>query len=396
MLAKIRELTRKLDERNLELRRCRQTEEALRASERKFSRLFHSAPAVIAITTLAGGKWLDVNDAFLQSFGYRREEVIGRTAYEIGIWENIEDRARVVEAVSARGRVKNLEVRFRCKNGGTFVGLMSAELIDINDEPCLLSLVKDITERKRMEEKIEELHTSLSARTMELEAANGELEAFNYTVSHDLRGPLTIVSGYCQMMRELCGDGLGNEGAECLEGIYDGVRKMSGLIDTLLSFARLSRSDIHREAVDLSRMAREIAADLGLLDPRRRLMFAIADGIVAHGDARLLRVVLENLLGNAWKYTAANETAVIEFGTVEVGGVPAYIVRDNGVGFDTERAAGIFTPFHRLHSDEEYAGHGIGLATVQRIVLRHGGKVWAEGAVGQGAAFYFTMEPGRR
>jgi signal transduction histidine kinase len=255
----------------------------------------------------------------------------------------------------------------------------------------VVHVARDITERKQAEEVIERLNTQLRARAAELEAANQELEAFNYTVAHDLRKPLTTVNGYCQLIQELYGDKLDEQCRSYLQEAYDGTWRMNRLIDTLLDFSRVASIELHRGEVDLSAMAESVAAGLKLSEPARRVTFRIREGLAAIGDAGLLRVVLENLLGNAWKYTTMREEAVIEFGVMESNGQPAWFVRDNGPGFAPEYVDKLFIPFRRLPGAEEYRGFGIGLATVDRIVRRHGGRVWAEGEPGRGAAFWFTL-----
>jgi light-regulated signal transduction histidine kinase (bacteriophytochrome) len=256
-----------------------------------------------------------------------------------------------------------------------------------------LILANDITERKRMENEIWALNADLAAQAIELEAANRELEAFNYTISHDLRTPLTVVRGYTQVLLEMYGCGPDEPGAGYLRKIDRAARKMEDLTATLLDFSRLSRSAIIREMVDLSGIAGIVALELKVNEPQRNATFTIADGVEAEGDAQLLRVVLENLIGNAWKYTNGKEEALIEFGTAEKDGSRALFVRDNGPGFDMTHADRLFRPFQRLPGAEDVAGHGIGLATVQRIIHRHGGRVWAEGDPGKGATFYFTLGP---
>jgi light-regulated signal transduction histidine kinase (bacteriophytochrome) len=255
----------------------------------------------------------------------------------------------------------------------------------------LIGVGIDSTEHKRAEELIEELNTHLAARAAELEDANQGLEAFNYTASHDLRRPLSNINGYCQVMQELCADRLDEQCRGFLQGIYDESMRMNRLIETLLNFSRLTRSEITREEIDLSELALGIAYEYLQREPDHRVELAIADGIVANGDAKLLRVVLENLLGNAWKYTGKRKKARIEFGVTEMEGKRTYFVRDNGAGFDMSEADDLFAPFQRLPGTEEYEGHGIGLATVERIIRRHGGRVWAEGTKGEGATFYFTL-----
>ena len=243
------------------------------------------------------------------------------------------------------------------------------------------------------------LNTDLAARAAELEAANVELEAvnmeleaFNYTVAHDLRNPLNVISSYCQVFKELCGDKLDEQCMHYIQETYNGTLRMNRLIEALLDFSRMAHAELNRAGIDLGSIAKEVAEELKGTGDARRVEIRIADGIVANGDANLLRVVLANLLGNAWKYTATREEqALIEFGTTEIDGKPVYFVRDNGAGFDNADADKLFVPFQRLPGAEEYRGFGIGLATVDRIIRRHGGKVWAEGEPGKGATFYFTL-----
>lgn len=247
------------------------------------------------------------------------------------------------------------------------------------------------TEQKQTLEEIEILNTDLASRACELEMANHELEAFSDAVTHDLRVPLTIISGYCQVIVGIFGDNINAECKEYLQKIIDETIKMNSLIDTLLRFSRLTHREPYLEPVDLGEMAQGIIAGLLSAQPQRRIEFKVAEGVVAHCDANLLRVVMENLVGNAWKYTARKEDACIEFGVAESNGERAYFVRDNGAGFDMARADNLFDAFQRLHTSEEFHGIGIGLYTVRRIIQRHGGQVWAEGSVGKGATFYFTL-----
>ena len=369
----------------------KRAEEALHKSEKKLSKIFHAVPALISITTVADGRFIDINETGLQTLGYRHEEMVGRTMLELGVWESKSARDRMIWMLEEEGMVRDLEVNLRGKNGKTFTGLLSAEPIDFNGERYILSIIKDITERKQMEEEIERLNTDLAARAAELEAANRELEAFNYTVAHDLRKPLTVVNGYCQTLSEVCGDKLDEECKSYIREAYDGTWRMNRLIDALLNFSRLAHVEPHRETVDLSAMAHEVAAELKRAEPGRPVSFRIAAGIVAVGDAGLLRVVLDNLIGNAWKYTVDRVETVIEFGMTEFEGSPACFVRDNGPGFDMAHADKLFMPFQQLPGTD-VEGHGIGLATVERIVSRHGGRVWAESKPGEGATFYFTLE----
>jgi hypothetical protein len=255
-----------------------------------------------------------------------------------------------------------------------------------------LAQLRAANEKKRAAAEIVALNQHLAARARELEIANRDLEAFSYTVSHDLRTPLTNINGYCQVILELFGGGLEEQCREFVKVIYSETISMNELIKTLLDFSRLTRKEIVRSRVDLSELAEGTAAGFRVREPERHLSFQIAPGLAAEGDHDLLRVVLDNLLGNACKYTGRKEQAFIEFGMTGDAGESAYFVRDNGAGFDMAQADRLFSAFQRLHSEREFKGFGIGLATVQRIIQRHGGRVWAEGAEGEGATFYFTLE----
>jgi len=253
------------------------------------------------------------------------------------------------------------------------------------------AVIIDISERREREALEETRHAELAARATYLEHANFELEAFNYTVSHDLCSPLTSINGFSQVLMRCCKDQLDGESMELLKKMHQGTLSMKGLIDSLLNFSRAAHLEIHRDTVDLSTMAQVVFADLKLAEPERRATFRVAAGITAKGDAGLCRNVLENLIGNAWKYTAKQVGTVIEFGMTELGGKPVFFVCDNGPGFDMVHAGQIFIPFQRVPGMEA-DGHGIGLATVKRIVKRHGGRVWAESSPGDGATFFFTLE----
>jgi two-component system sensor histidine kinase/response regulator len=224
-----------------------------------------------------------------------------------------------------------------------------------------------------------------------LEVVNKELEAFSYSVSHDLRAPLRTIDGFSQALLEDYVDKLDDEGKDNLQRVCSATKRMGELIDDMLNLSRVSRTEIRLETVDLSAMAQTIVAELRRSQPERQVEFVIADGMVATGDGGLLKAALENLLGNAWKFTGKRSTAKIEFGVTRQDGNLAYFVRDNGAGFDTAYADKLFGAFQRLHGQNEFSGTGIGLATVQRIIHRHGGRIWAEGKPDKGATFYFTL-----
>jgi signal transduction histidine kinase len=240
---------------------------------------------------------------------------------------------------------------------------------------------------------IRSLEERVRERTVELEAANTEMESFAYSVSHDLRAPLRAIDGFSRIVLESHAGSLDDEAKHGLERVRAGVHNMSRLIDDLLKLSRATRGELKRETLDMSGMARAIAAQLTDAEPERRVAFDIGPGVTGYGGSVFVRVVLENLLGNAWKFTAGEEHAEIRFGVVRQKGVPVYFVSDNGIGFDMAFADRLFTPFQRLHGADEFEGSGIGLATVERIVRRHGGTVSAETMVGKGATFYFTLSP---
>jgi PAS domain S-box-containing protein len=366
-------------------------EKALRESWEIFFRAFRASGAVLIISSEAEGRFIEVNEAFERVIGYRRDEVIGRMSLQLNIWADPQDRAGYLGLLNEQGKVRDLEVRLRSKSGSGVAGLLSGELVELGGEKCLVSIINDITDRKRASEEIEVLHTELASHALALELANEELEAFSYTVSHDLRKPLTVISGYCQILL----DDADCQGAECqrlLNGALNGTVRMSELIATLLAFSRLKHGELDKAPVDLSEVASDAAEEVTAADPQRQAQLVIGKGLVAEGDGALLRVVLDNLIGNAWKYTAGKDDAVIEFGCREIAGTRGYFVRDNGIGFDSATGShSLFKPFHRQPGAERFGGLGIGLATVKRIIQRHGGTVWAEGEPGRGACFYFTL-----
>jgi light-regulated signal transduction histidine kinase (bacteriophytochrome) len=253
------------------------------------------------------------------------------------------------------------------------------------------SAIRDVTRRRQDEQALTALNNDLRAKTRQLEVAYKELEAFSYSVSHDLRTPLRSLDGFSQALLEDYSDRLDDEGRNYLQRIRAASQRMGQLIDDLLNLSKVTRATMERERVDLSKMAREIFEMLHTSDPQRRVDFIIADGLLVEADSRLLRIVMVNLLGNAWKFTAKAAHPRIEFGCEGENGDQSYFVRDNGAGFDMKYAGKLFGAFQRLHPAAEFPGTGIGLATVQRIVQRHAGRIWATGEPNAGATFHFTL-----
>ena len=266
------------------------------------------------------------------------------------------------------------------------------------DCPRVAVLFTDITKQRQAQDEIlllnAELEGRVKRRTAQLQVANQELEAFSYSVSHDLRSPLKTIDGFAHLLARTMGEAGGSKGAHYLSRIRAGVQQMGELIDGLLSLAKMSRETLHCGNVDLSAIARQAARDCREQDPGRQVQIDIQDGMEVYGDARLLSVVIQNLLGNAWKFTARQEAACIEVARrAGNGGETIYFVRDNGAGFDMAHADKLFGTFERLHTVSDFSGTGIGLATVKRVIDRHGGRIWAEGKENEGATFYFTLPP---
>ena len=504
-----------------------QAEDALRQSEERFAIIFRSSPTPIALTRVADGKTMDVNDAFCKLFGFTREEAVGRSSLELGIVDP-EAQQKRVQHVKKTGMIRDMEVQARNRHGNPLDLLISVETIRLNEEAYALTTMIDVTERKRVGDALQKAHSELERKIqertaalsqanallqmlldhmpdhiyfkdaqsrfirnsrsqakslglsdpaeavgksdfdffthaqisyeieqeiirsgqplidqeervvwpdgretwvsttkaplldldgriigtfgisrditerkqadvalqkakLELEAANKELEAFSYSVSHDLRAPLRSVDGFSQALLEDYGEMLPPEGRNFLERIRNSAQRMAELIDDLLNLSRVTRAPLNFVTVDISKLAENTAAELRRNDAKRQVGFIITPNLTADGDPRLLQIVIENLMNNAWKFTSKRELAEIEVGTKYENGETIYLIRDNGAGFDMTYANKLFGAFQRLHAMTEFPGTGIGLATIQRIIHRHGGRVWAEGVVDQGATFFFTL-----
>ncbi len=362
---------------------------AVKEREEKFRTLFNeSADAILLVDNY--GKILDANDVALERYKYGRSEFVGMSVTQLNSPDDVNNVPARLERLREHGTAA-FEALHMSKDGLVILTEVNARSVVIGGTPLIISTCRDITERKKAEEEIKRLNQHLLVRNENLEFANKELESFVYSVSHDLRGPLRAIFGFSEMMMRDIADKLDEKGKRYFSRILDGTEKMSCLIDDLLNLSRISRQEIQRKSIDLSDMASSIITDLRETHPGRSVEVDIKEGLTVFADPGLIEIVLSNLIGNAWKFTGKTEHARVEFGTIEQDGKIAYYVRDNGAGFDQKHAGKMFSPFHRLHSETEFKGTGIGLAIVDRVISRHGGKVWAEGIEGKGAAIYFTL-----
>jgi PAS domain S-box-containing protein len=342
-----------------------------------------SLDPMVAIS--AAGKITDVNPATINITGLPRAELIGK---EFSSFFTEPEKARAsYEQVFAQGFITDYPLTIRHLDGRLTDVLYNASVYKGEHGNVLgvFAAARDVTAQKKAAEEIRQ-------RTTELQAANRELEAFSYSVSHDLRAPLRSIDGFSQAVIEDYGDRLDDQGREYLNRVRAATQRMGRLIDDMLALSRVTRSDMQREQVDLGKMANEIFSELQTNEPERKVEWHIGNELIAWGDRRLLRMVLFNLLGNAWKYTAHQPQPRIEFDVQrQVDGTMEFFVKDNGAGFDMAYADKLFGAFQRLHTASEFPGTGVGLAIVQRVIHRHGGQVRGMGIPNRGATFYFTL-----
>ncbi|MFN0160270.1 MAG: PAS domain S-box protein [Burkholderiales bacterium] len=372
----------------------REAQSALHDSERRYRSMFASNPQPMWVYDVETLRFLDVNDAAVAHYGYSRDEFRAMTVQDIRLDEDRTrlDRLGGQRAGAALGQGTR---RHRRKNGRTIEVELTSHDLMFNGRRAIHVLANDVSERSRVEREIKQINVELeervAARTVELTAANNELEAFTYSVAHDLRAPLRGIDGFSALLVENNAN-LDRDAATYAARIRSASQRMGSMISDLLNLSRVSRRDLYKLSVDLSVMVHEIREELARSAPGRAVDWHVQPGLRALGDPGLLRLVLDNLIGNAWKYSRDAQECRIEFGRANgPDGKPEFFVRDNGVGFDMQYAGKLFSVFQRLHSAEKYEGTGIGLATVKRIISRHGGTVRGEATAGHGATFYFTL-----
>ena len=350
--------------------------EELAKSEAKYKALVDHVQVGIGVHQ--NGRMVFANRQLTSMLGFAEEEFIGLPLSALFYPDEVQE---VISRAWGRYEGKNLvetyESRLLRKDGSVLPAIISTMPIEHEERAAILVTIVDITESKLRKE---------------LEQVNQELEMFAYSISHDLRAPLRSIDGFSLALLEDHAEQLDHEGEDYLRRIRAASKRMASMIDAILHLSRIGRYEVRRKQVNLSALAQDIAADLKVTDPDRQVEFVIAEGVVVSGDPTLLRIALENLIGNAWKFTQRLESARIEFGVMRRGKKTVYYVRDDGVGFDMKYVDKLFVPFQRLHSTMEYTGTGIGLASVQRVVRRHGGDIWAESVLNKGTTFYFTLE----
>lgn len=367
-----------------------ETERRLREKTEELDRYFTNALDLLCIADTAGF-FRRLNPQWEIALGYSVDELVGRRFMDFVHPDDIAATRQALATLGQQKEVLGFTNRYRHKDG-------AYRWIEWRSYPAgtrVYAVARDITDRKRAEAEIrqlnEELDRRVKERTAQLEIANKELESFSYSVSHDLRAPLRRMDGFSRILLEDYSEKLDDAGRDALHRIRAASQRMGHLIDDLLQISRHSRCAMNCTAVDLSALAGHVVEELQRTAPERQVEFVIAPALIVHADAPLMRAVLENLLGNAWKFTAKQPAARIEFGVVTRRQQRTFFVRDNGAGFDLASAGKLFGIFQRFHDDNEFPGTGIGLNTVQRIIHRHGGTIEAEAAPGQGATFYFTI-----
>ena len=373
----------------------KRTEEVLRQEQQFSKSVLDSLPEIFYLFTYPEKRLKLSNRQFQKLLGFNGEEIKGRHVTEWFVPEYREAVLMAIDKVMEKGK-NSIEAPLLTNDGRQIPFFLTGTKFEVDDQSYFMGIGIDLTERNKTEKELKKYRDHLEElvreRTINLEAANKELEAFSYSVSHDLRAPLRSIKGFSQALLEDYYEKLNAQGRDYLTRIKTATRKMSDLIEDMLQLSQITRIEMNMEKVNLSLLARSVISELHKSQPQRHVEIKIADGLEDKADLRLMRITLDNLLGNAWKFTEKQAKAVIEFGLWKKDRKKIiYFIRDNGAGFDMAYADKLFAPFQRLHADDEFPGAGIGLATVRRILNRHGGMIRAEGEIGKGATFYFSL-----
>lgn len=358
--------------------------------------LLAAVPDTVVVSD-AGGVIVYVNPAIERFFGHRPEALIGKSV-EVLVPEHFRDRHKTHRGgYHAEPRRRSMgygaDLRAVRADGSEIPVSISLGFTPTERGNLVVAIIQDLSELRRRDRSIQELNER-AAKEAELRELNNELEAFSYSVSHDLRAPLRAIDGFSQVLQEEYADKIDKPGREFINRIRNAAQRMGVLIDDMLKLSRISRADLVPKPVDLTAMVQQIVDNISAAERGRTVEVTIAPGMTAQGDDALLRIAMTNLIGNAWKFSAGRDPARIEIGQQEIDGVQTTFVKDNGAGFDMEYAGKLFGAFQRMANAQSFPGNGIGLATVQRVINRHGGRIWAESRVDEGATFFFTLFQG--
>ncbi|MBN2753246.1 MAG: PAS domain S-box protein [Candidatus Goldbacteria bacterium] len=369
----------------------KEMETKLAASEEKFRVAFNTSPDAINLNRLSDGLYVEINEGFTKLTGYSKKEIEGKTSVEINIWNDISDREKLLAALKGQGFMENLEAKFRLKDGGVKTGLMSARIINMYNEPHIISVTKDITERKITEEKIINTSEKLKEAVEYLERTNAELERFAYVASHDLQEPLRMVSNYAQLLAKKYKGSLGSDADDYIGYMTSGVQRMKSLINDILVFSRVGYGEPQIETVDFNELVNQVAETL-------KDKAASLNADIEIGQLPVLKCirsemfqVFQNLIANSLKFTAAGRKPHIEITAKKNGAEYTFCVSDNGIGIAPQYFNKIFVIFERLHTKDEFEGTGIGLSICKKVIENHGGRIWVESEAGQGASFFFVL-----